>query len=123
MSMREKFNEFKEEIKENFDKDKLVLLEMSVSNVSELIQSGYFYRRVESFFFVNEFSIAETRKFFTDECGSLTGSVVGELLYDSPEETISGYIERLKVESVKYYLWIELIEFVCMLKGQGINYN
>lgn len=45
MSIREKFNDYKKEIKENFVNDTRALLEMTGRDMYELVSTGYFMRK------------------------------------------------------------------------------
>jgi len=123
MLIRQKFIEYKKELKDTFENDLNDLLDISQKCVNELAESGYIYRKVESFMFMNEFPENEINKFFAEEC---TGIDVGTLGPVEPEEVdvkIYEFIAKAKTETVKCKLWYELIDFLCRLKGENINKN
>ncbi|MDZ4713347.1 MAG: hypothetical protein SGI89_13635 [bacterium] len=104
MSVRSKFNEFKKEIRDSYEKDTFGMLEMSGRCTGELVSAGYFHRRIESFFFINEFSATEINKFFTEESSGVEGVLLGEYSYKSPEETIYEFVlVQRKEEFCKYF--------------------
>lgn len=123
MSVRYKFNEFKKEIKQAYYTDKDQLLEMSQMSVDELVQAGYFHRRIESFAFYNEFDKKDITSFFNEECTGIDGQTLGAIEVGPPTETIAEFIERLRYHTVKCRLWFELVEFMSRLKEESINRN
>ncbi len=123
MSVRLKFNEFKKELKEAYDRDSKNLLDMSGSSVDELVGRGYIHRKIDSFMFVKEFTEIETGKFFAEECMDLDCVTVGPVSECGPDEKICELISRIKLHSVKCKLWFELIDFLSRLKEESIDRN
>ncbi len=123
MTIRNKFNEFKKEIKQAYDTDENQLLEMSQMSVEELVQSGYFHRRIESFAFLNDFNKKEITSFFNEECTGIDGQTLGAIELGPPNETIAEFIDRLRCHTMKCKLWFELVEFMSRLKEESIERN
>lgn len=123
MTVRDKFNEFKKEIKHAYDTDENQLLEMSHLSVDELVQSGYFHRRIESFAFYNEFDRKDITSFFNEECTGIDGQTLGAIELGPPTESIAEFIDRLRFHTMKCKLWFELVEFMSRLKEENIERN
>jgi hypothetical protein len=122
-SVREKFNEFKNEIKEAFESDEFGMLEMSHKTVNDLIRAGYVHRKLESFMYNCEFTQKEISDFFNEECADIDENMTGPLQEKGFSKNVYNYVSEVKYEAVSCKLWHELIDFYLRLKSECINTN
>lgn len=123
MSVRNKFNEFKKEIKQAYDTDENGLLEISQLSVTELTKSGYIQRRLDSFMFLNEFDKRDIIDFFLEDCSEIPCELPGPIELGPPDESVAEFIDRLRLHAVKCRLWFDLTLFMVMLKEENIHGN
>ena len=123
MPVKQKFAEFKKEIKEVFENQNYDKLEIIKKNIDELIQSGYIQRKITSFMFLNEFSYKEINDFFFDHCSDVRPVDLGEILFYEFHNSALEFIYNLRYNSVCYVLCIEMANFVSALKEESINRN
>lgn len=123
MSIRQKFNEYKQEVKEIYQSRKYDKLELMEKSTRELIDSGYLNRKVESFMFFNEFSFKEIDEFFKDFCRDVC--IFQQIMFPVScfEIPAQDFIENLKFLTVCYVLCDELSNFVAMMKNECITNN
>lgn len=123
MSVKDKFNEYKKELKDAFDKDEFGMLQMSSKTVDELAKSGYFHRKIESFMYCSEFTEKEITNYFNDECRWIDEDTLGPVHMKNFSKNIFHYVSDVKHETVQCKLWYELIEYYVRLKAESINKN
>ncbi|MBS1550865.1 MAG: hypothetical protein JST15_02210 [Bacteroidetes bacterium] len=123
VSVKHKFAEFKKEIKEVFENHNYDKLDIIEKSLDELLQSGYINRKVTSFMFLNEFSAKEINEFFYDFCGDVRPVHLGQIPEYEFHNSSAEFIDNLKYNSVCYFLWIQLAEFISALKEENINRN
>lgn len=123
MSIKQKFTEFKREIREVFENEKYDKLDIVQKCTYELINSGYLGKKIESFMHINEFSGKEINEYFYEFCRDVRTVYLGEI----PEEVLNcpvyDLINQLKDNAVRFMLWNELVHFVATLKEENINSN
>lgn len=123
MPVKQKFSEFKKEIKEVFENQNYDKLDIIEKSIDELIQSGYINRKIMSFMFLNEFSYKEINDFFFDHCSDVRPVNLGEIPFYEFQNSALEFIYNLKYNSVCYVLCIEMANFVSALKEESINRN
>ena len=122
-SVREKFNEFKNEILEAYESDEFGMLEMSHKTVNDLVMSGYVYRKLESFMYRNEFTQKEISDYFNEECTDIDENMTGPLQEKGFSKNMYNFVNEVRYETVSCKLWHELIDFYLRLKSECINTN
>lgn len=121
--IRDRFEEFKQDTIEAYNKDQIGMLNMSRLSVQELIDLGYMHRKIESFLYAGEFENSEINRFFYDECKGIDGQVLGPIDLGPPEEKVFEFIDRLRFHTVKCKLWFEFVDFMSRMKEESIQRN
>lgn len=123
-TVREKFNEFKNEIKTVFEsnKEKRTLF-ITSENTDTLVQSGYVSRRLDSFLFINQFTQKQLNEFYQSECINLGMEDIGPVTIGQSSPKVSEVIDATKTEAVGCFLWLELARLIAMLKEESISLN
>jgi len=123
MSVKDKFREFKNEIKEVTDNECYTDLEINSYCTEELVTIGYMKRKIESFMYINEFSYNELEEYFRDHCDDICTAYFGEIPEIEFRYAVKDFISNLKYNAVVYRLTKELVHFIYMLKEENANIN
>jgi len=123
MSVRTRFNEFKNEIAEAYGKDEYGLLEMSHKTVDDLVRTGYVFRKLESFLYRCKFTPKEISDYFIEECTEIDEDMTGPFHEKGFSRNVYNYVNEVRYETVACKLWHELIDFYLRLKSECINTN
>jgi len=115
--IRMKFNELKKEIRDCFESNRNEkTLDLTKEDIECLVGSGYVWRKVESFMFLNQFTRKEINKFFESECTNERLDTEGQLYIQSENPTAKEIIDSIRCSVVASSLWMELCNFIKLLK-------
>lgn len=123
MSVRKIFNDYKKDLRDAYEKDKFGMLDMSSKTADELVRSGYFHRKIESFMFCSEFTEKEITEYFNEECRLIDEDILGPVHLKNFSRNMYHYVNEIKFESVSCKLWHELIDFYIRLRKESICNN
>ncbi|MBS1517932.1 MAG: hypothetical protein JSS91_07580 [Bacteroidetes bacterium] len=123
MTIQEKFKGFKNEIKEVIENECLSDLEVNSCSTLDLIFSGYIKRKIESFMYINEFSVKELDEYFRDHCNNVCASYFGQIPESEYRYPVRDFINNLKYNSVVFALSNDLAVYISMLKGENASIN
>lgn len=123
MSVREIFNLYKKEIKHAYEYDYQGLLEISQRNVNELLDEFYLDRKLESFYFLNEFSSKDISDFYSEECRDIEMFSIARSLSFCDNTKTADFIRLIKHNTVEFKLFNELVDFISRLKNEKLINN
>ena len=123
MSVRQKFNEYKKEIRDVMENENYCNLDIVQHSTFELVNSGYLGKKIESFMHINEFTGKEINEFFYEYCKDVRTVYLGDIPEEALNCPVYDLINQLKDNAVRYMLWNELVNFVASIKQENINTN
>lgn len=122
--IRQKFNDYKQELRLIYNNDlQHKRLDISSQSMKELLSKGYFIRKIDSFLFFNEFNQKDLNEFFAEECKCIC---LADLIFEHDCETsmpTEEYIRLIKYETIRIKLIDELTDMTFLLKEENINKN
>ncbi|HAY34099.1 MAG TPA: hypothetical protein PK536_12190 [Ignavibacteria bacterium] len=123
MSVKVKFSNFKKELREVIENENYCNLEVNTYSACDLYASGYIRRKIASFLHLNNFSVKDIEKYYTDDCNDVCTHYLGEIPAVGFQLQVKDFIYSLKYNAVIFTLATELTVFIAHLKGEDININ